>query len=76
VSCEELDFLQIEALKIDGVLGARMMGGGFGGCTLNLVEKGSEDSFREKISDLYVKRFGIKPEIYVVNTGHGVTVVE
>ncbi|MCA0363371.1 MAG: galactokinase [Bacteroidetes bacterium] len=76
VSCEELDFLQSEALKINGVLGARMMGGGFGGCTLNLVEKGSEDSFREKISDLYEKRFGIKPEIYVVNTGHGVTVVE
>ncbi|MBK9932798.1 MAG: hypothetical protein IPP05_01330 [Cytophagaceae bacterium] len=68
MSCEELDFLQNEALKINGVLGARMMGGGFGGCTLNLVEKDSEESFKSKISVLYAEKFGIVPEIYVVNT--------
>lgn len=76
VSCEELDFLQNEALKINGVLGARMMGGGFGGCTLNLVKKNSEESFKSKISVLYAEKFGIVPEIYVVNTGHGVAQVE
>lgn len=64
VSCMELDILVEEASKIDGVLGARMMGGGFGGCTLNLVERDFADGFREKITSSYLEKTGITPKIY------------
>ncbi|MBL4655975.1 MAG: galactokinase, partial [Bacteroidia bacterium] len=47
VSCEELDFLADEAVKFDGCIGSRMMGGGFGGCTLNLVEKELRNGFEK-----------------------------
>ena len=72
VSCPELDFLASEALKIDGILGSRMMGGGFGGCTLNLIEKATTTNFKDKISKIYNLRFGIEPEIYIVNLSQGV----
>jgi galactokinase len=72
VSCSELDFLATEALKIDNVLGSRMMGGGFGGCTLNLIKKEAEVDFKEKISLAYQLKFGIKPEIYTANLSEGV----
>jgi galactokinase len=72
VSCAELDFLADEARKIEGVLGSRMMGGGFGGCILNLIEKESEPVFREKISKSYESKFGIIPEIYTANLSQGV----
>jgi galactokinase len=72
VSCKELDFLATEALKIDGVLGSRMMGGGFGGCTLNLIKKEAEADFREKIKVTYLYEFGINPEIYTANLSEGV----
>lgn len=72
VSCGELDFLASEARKIDGVLGSRMMGGGFGGCTLNLIKKEAEAEFREKIKVAYLHEFGINPEIYTANLSEGV----
>lgn len=72
VSCVELDFLAIEARKIGGVLGSRMMGGGFGGCTLNLIKKEAEADFREKIKLAYLHKFGINPEIYTANLSEGV----
>lgn len=72
VSCPELDFLASEAIKIEGILGSRMMGGGFGGCTLNLVEKEKIDNFKEQISTQYIQKFGITPEIYTVNLSQGV----
>lgn len=72
VSCKELDFLAEEALKIDGVLGSRMMGGGFGGCTLNLIKKEFEADFKEKISSAYQHKFGKIPEIYTANLSEGV----
>lgn len=72
VSCGELDYLAIEARKIDGVLGSRMMGGGFGGCTLNLIKKEAESNFREKIKMAYLHKFGINPEIYTANLSEGV----
>jgi galactokinase len=72
VSCSELDFLATEALKIDGVSGSRMMGGGFGGCTLNLIKKEAVADFKEKISLAYQLKFRITPEIYTANLSEGV----
>jgi galactokinase len=64
VSCDELDFLVDAALALDGVYGARMTGGGFGGCTVNLMRPEAVAHFREEIHRLYFQRFGIAPHIY------------
>ncbi|MCS7314046.1 MAG: galactokinase [Bryobacterales bacterium] len=64
VSCDELDFLVETALGIEGVLGGRMTGGGFGGCTVNLLEAGAEDCFHREISEAYRRRFGRDCQIY------------
>jgi len=65
VSCEELDFLNDEAKKW-GVTGSRVMGGGFGGCTINLVKDDKVKTFVKNASDAYEKKFGFKPEVYDV----------
>lgn len=62
VSCRELDFLVDFASGYKEVKGARMMGGGFGGCTINLIEEGFVEEFISKASEAYFKEFGIKPE--------------
>lgn len=72
VSCEELDFLVDTAMGIEGVYGARMTGGGFGGCTINLVRKDAADSFRSAIREAYSKAYGIDPMIIDVEPGDGV----
>jgi galactokinase len=64
VSCEELDFLVDTALGLRGVIGARMTGGGFGGCTVNLVRPGDVAEFSERITEAYQKKFGITPSVY------------
>jgi galactokinase len=64
VSCRELDFLVDTAMGIDGVLGARMTGGGFGGCTVNLLRRGAGDRFRHEILRAYEERFGVTPQIF------------
>jgi galactokinase len=74
VSCEELDFLAEKALKIEGCLGSRMMGGGFGGCTINLVKENALYNFCQKISELYKAAYRIEPEINIYNTVDGATV--
>ena len=71
VSCDELDFLVDTALSIPGVWGARMTGGGFGGCTVNLMEPGSVDGFEEQMRDAYARRFGIGPAFYRVRASDG-----
>lgn len=71
VSCVELDHLVAVASSIDGVLGARMMGGGFGGCTINLVKTGSLESVIEKTSSSYKNLFGVEPKYYIATTGDG-----
>lgn len=71
VSCAELDFLADTAQKISGVYGSRMTGGGFGGCTVNLVEQNSVESFTERIKSAYNSQYGITPEVYCVNAGDG-----
>lgn len=76
VSCDELDFL-VEQAKLNGhVLGARMMGGGFGGCTINLIEKTETDSFKIFISEAYKKRFNKACSIYSVNLSEGTHLIK
>jgi len=76
VSCRELDIMVDIARGLPGVLGARMTGGGFGGCTINLVEAGSEENFGEIIFKNYQTATGITPEIYHVEAGDGVREIE
>jgi galactokinase len=57
ISCEEIDFLVDTAIKIPGVYGARMTGGGFGGCTVNLVAPHAVDEFRQRLASAYQERF-------------------
>ena len=76
VSCEELDFLVEIAQKDDSVSGSRMMGGGFGGCTINLVKKNAIDQFRSKAEISYYNKFGIKPDTYLVNITDGTKIIE
>jgi len=71
VSCDELDFLVDQAVAIPGVYGARMTGGGFGGCTVNLVEPAAVDRFDGEIRSAYQKRFGISADIYRVRPSAG-----
>lgn len=71
VSCEELDILVEEAWKIDGVLGSRMMGAGFGGCTISIVEDAAVNDFIRQVGAHYEERTGRHAEFYVVETGNG-----
>jgi galactokinase len=73
VSCEELDLLvSIAEEERSVVAGARMMGGGFGGCTINLVSKGQEEIFKEKIRQKYFATFRKEPDFYSVKLSEGV----
>lgn len=71
VSCAETDFLVNEVRKDERVLGARMMGGGFGGCTINLVEKGAEDKLIKNICAAYKAAFNIEAEPYKISLADG-----
>ena len=71
VSCPELDFLVEQTIDIPQVLGARMMGGGFGGCTLNLIEKDYALDFERKIKEKYREKFNIDAEVYFVKISNG-----
>jgi galactokinase len=71
VSAPELDFLVDTAVGIDGVLGARMTGGGFGGCTVNLLRQGAGARFRAAISRAYQERFSITPQIFECQPSSG-----
>jgi galactokinase len=72
VSCPELDLMAELARSFDGVYGARMTGGGFGGCTVNLVDTKRVEDFKKNISDGYEKETRLKPEIYVCLPAQGV----
>lgn len=72
VSCEELDFLVEKAKKAKGVLGSRMMGGGFGGCTINLVQTEYLNDFQTFMKVAYQKAYDIDLPIYVVELTDGV----
>ena len=70
VSCEELDFLNDEARRI-GVTGSRIMGGGFGGCTINLVQDAIHDRFIGEITTSFLDKYGHEPRIYDVVISDG-----
>ena len=71
VSCAELDFLAEAAWSAEGVYGARMTGGGFGGCTVNLVKKDYANAFIKTITKKYRDRFGTEAAAYRVKIGGG-----
>jgi galactokinase len=71
VSCRELDIMVELASKIDGVFGARMTGGGFGGCTVNLVREDAVKTFRANIAEGYKAATGIDPAVYICAAAEG-----
>ena len=75
VSCDELDFLVEQTKNNSGVLGSRMMGGGFGGCTINLVAKKTVQKFIATITEAYQRRYNVDMNIYDVSLTNGTGLV-
>ena len=75
VSCEELDILVEEAWKVPGVLGSRMTGGGFGGCTVSIVKDEAVEDFKKLVGEAYRNRVGYDCTFYVVSIGDGPQVI-
>ncbi len=75
VSCPELDILVELARPLPGVLGARMLGGGFGGCTINLVEADAIPAFRQTMTEQYRQRTGLETQIHVCRIEGGTGLV-
>ena len=71
VSCEEIDILVDLAWEIPGVIGSRITGGGFGGCTVSIVKNDAVDTFIEKVGNGYKEQTGNTAEFYVVEVGDG-----
>jgi galactokinase len=71
VSCTELDVMVELAEGLPGYYGGRMTGGGFGGCTVNLVETAKADAFASEIARRYQNATGIKPEVYIFSAANG-----
>jgi galactokinase len=67
----QLDTMAEEAWKIDGVIGSRMTGGGFGGCTVSLVKDEAIDTFIDKVGAAYEAKTSIKPQFYIAEIGNG-----
>lgn len=76
VTGPQLDAMAEEAWKIDGVIGSRMTGGGFGGCTVSLVKDEAIDTFIQQVGSNYEARTGIKPDFYIAEIGDGARRVE
>ncbi|MCI8708695.1 MAG: galactokinase [Dorea sp.] len=71
VSCEEIDVLVDLAQAMPGVIGSRITGGGFGGCTVSIVKNDAVDAFVEEIGKAYLEKVGHEAEFYVVDIGDG-----
>ena len=71
VSCPELDLMVELAHEVEGVYGARMTGGGFGGCTVNIVAIDRVEQFLQHVPERYEQRTKLKPEIYICNASNG-----
>ncbi|RAV30044.1 galactokinase [Sinomicrobium soli] len=76
VSCPELDFLVEKARENNDILGSRMMGGGFGGCTINIIRKGAAEAFVASVEEEYTRKFDKKPSIYNVALTDGTGISE
>ena len=72
VSCDETDYLVDLTKKMENVLGARMMGGGFGGSTINLVKNDFRQEFEDTLAEAYYKKFNIQPDFFEVETDDGI----
>jgi galactokinase len=75
VSCNESDFLVEQAKRFDGVIGARQMGGGFGGCTINIIRDEVIEIFSSSIRDSYMQQFNVVPEIYITQIEDGARII-
>lgn len=71
VSCNELDFLVDQAKKFPHIIGARLMGGGFGGCTINIIDKNEVENIIPKITEAYYNQFKINAEVYMMSLENG-----
>lgn len=71
VSCDELDILASEAWKLPYVIGSRMTGGGFGGCTVSIVEEDHVDEFKKTIGEIYQKKTGNEAKFYIADAADG-----
>lgn len=76
VSCRELDIMVELAMQQRDVLGARMTGGGFGGCTINLVQAAESDRFCDRVAEGYQAAIGRRPDIYVCEASNGAGIAE
>ena len=76
VSCKELDFLVAQAKKNSNVLGARMMGGGFGGCTINLIKRDGVQHFINTVSKSYKNKFNNNCSMYSVKLSNGTHIIK
>lgn len=74
VTCPELDFLAMEARNYDGVLGSRMTGAGFGGCTVTLLREPQVADFIRDLGERYCQEFGIRADFYVADIGDGAAI--
>jgi galactokinase len=70
-SCEEADAMVELAQDLPGLIGARLTGGGFGGCTINLVEQSQAEAFQEELARLYAGQIGIVPQIHICHASRG-----
>ncbi|WP_257670727.1 galactokinase [Parapedobacter tibetensis] len=75
VSCDELDILVDLVRDYDAVLGARMMGGGFGGCTINLVKAPHVDEIVKTVSEGYLAKTGKNPQVYIAQLSAGTSII-
>ena len=71
MSCKEIDLLVELAWEVPGVIGSRITGGGFGGCTVSIVKRDAVDTFIETLGSGYRKQTGCEAEFYVVDIGDG-----
>ncbi len=76
VSCQELDAMVEIAGRQRGVYGARMTGGGFGGCTINFVDVEHATEFQQRVSEEYESAIGLRPDIYICEASQGAELVE
>jgi len=72
VTCTELDILVEEAAQLNGVIGSRMTGGGFGGCTITIIKNSEIELFQSVVGKKYLERTGLKPDFYLAEIGEGV----